>query len=83
VVGHATERNKKNDLAVKRSINLLNCGTYAVEGTFGVDKRKGTRNIDISSALQFRTFWSDKNVFKIKLDIIDNSHGAGGDGGSR
>jgi hypothetical protein len=49
--------------------------TYAVEGTFGVDKRKGTRNIDISSALQLRTFWSDKNVFKIKLDIIDNSHG--------
>ena len=49
--------------------------TYAVEGTFGVDKRKGTRNIDISSALQLRTFWSDKNVFEIKLDFIDNSHG--------
>ena len=57
--------------------------TYAVEGTFGVDKREGTRNIDISSALQLRTFWSDKNVFEIKLDVIDNSHGAGGDGGSR
>ena len=82
MVGHATERNKKNDLAVKRSF-IKTMVTYAVEGTFGVDKRKGTRNIDISSALQLRTFWSDKNVFKIKLDIIDNSHGAGGDGGSR